>query len=1063
MDGHSHMPRHFTAGTSVLLLLGTTLVGQPSARVRELYERTRVNGGLIVHLGCADAGALAALRLDDRFLVRAYAHNPTSVERARQRLQTTRVYGKVSVGQLAGETLPLRDNLVNLLIAPTAMGVSRDELMRVLRPGGVLLLGSGQEQSVHRKPKTAETDDWTHFLYDSTNNAVSKDKLIGPPDAVQWIDSPKWTRSHDYLSSFTVGVSEAGRFTYIADDAPVTSVLIPPRWRLTCRDAYNGTVLWRRDIPKWFDHLHYFRNGPNYLLRRLVAFDGRVAVTLGWTAPVSILGAATGKTVLTLAGTDHTEEIIYHDGVLFMVRNKAMAADAEQYYRPWWRRAVPPPVRPQPSKAIAAYSVATGERVWQKEDPETRGIQELSLACDGKRVCYLTSANVVCLNATDGMVLWKQKRRGLLRRPKWSAPTLVMYRDAVFVGDRNGGTTVGEDKEKLRHVHAGGLPGVVAAYSLDNGRKLWECPTEDGFHVPVEVFAINDAVWTGQIQAPPSPGFTRGRNYRTGKVVFERRPDPEFRAFAAGHNRCHRNKATERYIITGRSFLEWTDVRTGDLTASIFTRGACSFGVLPANGLLYVPPSACMCAWERKVTGIAAFASSGGRPSHFVWQDREPVRGESVDTTLPGIEKDAWPTYRHDNRRTGTTGAAIQLPLKRGWQSRPVGGKLSSLTAAWGRVYAASPQTHSVVCFDAGTGAMQWRTTVGGPVDSPPTLWQGRAIFGSRDGSLYALDGRTGQTVWRLQLAHQEMMVPAFGHLESAWPVHGSALVTDGFIYTMAGRSSFLDGGLCLFKVNAATGTVVRKQPLVGVVRKRGQGRAFLPDILSEGTNGFYMGRSRFSRETLEYVPGVQEHLWSPTGFLDDNWMHRTYWLFGKGYVRKWTLDEREMPVAAGRLLCIDQAGGLAFGFGRSLYGWGIQPETWRAGHKRYQVRATPISPETAKLATAPDPRGRRRGIASARRSVWAVKATVEARAMAVTRDHVLLAGPRGKTVFSDGAFRGEEGSDLQVLDKATGKLLQELPLPAMPAFDGLIVAYGRVHLSLRDGSVICFEHGGKR
>jgi hypothetical protein len=74
---------------------------------------------------------------------------------------------------------------------------------------------------------------------------------------------------------------------------------------------------------------------------------------------------------------------------------------------------------------------------------------------------------------------------------------------------------------------------------------------------------------------------------------------------------------------------------------------------------------------------------------------------------------------------------------------------------------------------------------------------------------------------------------------------------------------------------------------------------------------------------------------------------------------------------------------------------------------------------------------------------------------MAVTGNHVLIAGPNGGTVFSEPAFRGEEGVALQIFDKRTGAVVQEITLPAIPTFDGLIVALDYVYVSLEDGSIV--------
>jgi hypothetical protein len=51
-------------------------------------------------------------------------------------------------------------------------------------------------------------------------------------------------------------------------------------------------------------------------------------------------------------------------------------------------------------------------------------------------------------------------------------------------------------------------------------------------------------------------------------------------------------------------------------------------------------------------------------------------------------------------------------------------------------------------------------------------------------------------------------------------------------------------------------------------------------------------------------------------------------------------------------------------------------------------------------------------------------------------------------------AFLGKKSVFMRVIDTETGKVLSEHRLPAMPAFDGMIAAQGKVFLSLSDGTV---------
>jgi hypothetical protein len=149
--------------------------------------------------------------------------------------------------------------------------------------------------------------------------------------------------------------------------------------------------------------------------------------------------------------------------------------------------------------------------------------------------------------------------------------------------------------------------------------------------------------------------------------------------------------------------------------------------------------------------------------------------------------------------------------------------------------------------------------------------------------------------------------------------------------------------------------------------------------------------------------------------------------------------------------LCVDTKAGVVYGFGRSKYGWGISPERWQSGEKYYQVHATPIESS----GNQDDQTKWRRGTSLPRKPLWSVRSDIEARAMAVTGNHVLIAGPKGRTVFSEPAFRGEEGVALQILDKRTGAVVQEITLPAIPTFDGLIAALGNVYVSLENGSIV--------
>jgi len=295
-------------------------------QAKTILQATGVRGGLIVHLGCGSGRLTAALRAGSGFLVHGLDTHADRVAAAREFLLERRLIGPVAVALYDGRHLPYIDNVANLIVAQDPAHVSSNELMRVLCPRGVAYVRQGNRWVQWVKPWPSNIDQWTHYLHDPSNNAVAHDTVIAPPNRLQWTGSPKFTRHHDRMSGINAVVSAQGRLFYICDEGPDVSILLPPRWTLVARDAFNGTVLWKRRIDRWFTHLWPLKSGPAQLPRRLVAVGDRVYVTLGIHAPVSALDAATGQTLQTYADTAGAEEILCADDVLYLVVNPRAAS-----------------------------------------------------------------------------------------------------------------------------------------------------------------------------------------------------------------------------------------------------------------------------------------------------------------------------------------------------------------------------------------------------------------------------------------------------------------------------------------------------------------------------------------------------------------------------------------------------------------------------------------------------------------------------------------------------------------------------------------------------------------
>ncbi|MHC4242089.1 MAG: outer membrane protein assembly factor BamB family protein, partial [Planctomycetota bacterium] len=426
-----------------LIADNTTCAGLLSSsqqrQAQKILDASGVKGGLIVHIGCGDGRLTAALRAGESYLVQGLDTEPRNLEKARKYILSLNLYGKVSVDRLKGRRLPYIDNLVNLVVSENPGTVSESEVMRVLCPEGVAYIKKNGRWIKKVKPRPKELDDWTHYLHDASNNAVSHDTVVAPPSRMQWIGSPRYARHHDRMSSVSAAVTTGGRVFYIFDEAPRASILVPPEWSLIARDAFNGTILWKRRIDTWFTHLWPLKSGPAQLPRRLVAVGDRVYATLGIDSPVTALDSATGKTIRTYEGTESTEEIILSEGVLFLLVDKQggklelsnLKKITQASRGKFWN---------EEPRQILAISAGSGDVLWEAE----QRVLPMTLAADSRGVFFHDSRSVVCLDRKTGDELWHSKPLGWAGEIRsFYAPTLVVYKGVVLF---SGGETAGVQK-----------------------------------------------------------------------------------------------------------------------------------------------------------------------------------------------------------------------------------------------------------------------------------------------------------------------------------------------------------------------------------------------------------------------------------------------------------------------------------------------------------------------------------------------------------------------------------------------------------------------------------------
>jgi len=191
-----------------------------------------------------------------------------------------------------------------------------------------------------------------------------------------------------------------------------------------------------------------------------------------------------------------------------------------------------------------------------------------------------------------------------------------------------------------------------------------------------------------------------------------------------------------------------------------------------------------------------------------------------------------WPTFQHDNHRSGVTSESLTGPLTEAWRYVSPGlpqtawegpakwdaysgrKNLKSMrnfdpafyvTSVGNHVYFGSSVEDAAIALDAATGNEAWIYFADAPVRIPPTIDSGRAYFGSDDGRVYCVSADTGKLAWDYLVDPDARHVPAKGKMISLSPVRTGVLVDNGVAYFGASLLPWRDSFVCA--VDAQSGS----------------------------------------------------------------------------------------------------------------------------------------------------------------------------------------------------------------------------------------------------------------
>ncbi|MBT3381009.1 MAG: PQQ-binding-like beta-propeller repeat protein [Lentisphaerae bacterium] len=1053
-----------------VVLFCAIMVVSPAYAVNpaDAIANSGIRGGIIVHLNCGDGRETAGMVSGDRFLVHGLDRTAENIAKARGHLRSKDLYGRASVTGFGGKTLPYGDNVVNLIITDNLGDVPEKEAMRVLVPGGILTVGDTKTV----KPWPKDIDDWPQYLNKADNNAVAMDSVVGPPRRIQWVDNPVWARSHMAISTLVSAVSGNGRLFTIEDTAPTENPFLPAAFKIVARDAFNGRTLWRHTITQWDSITMYIKCLPVQQQRRMAVVGDTLYCTFELEGAVSAVDAATGEVLKVYEDTSPAQEVAFDQGVLFVnVGNRFRSAaynivktkgrpfvkgvdPSEPFHGAGFRRGYAPEItdKDNPVSVIMAVNPKTGQRLWQTKP--LNNYTAASLAVKRERAVYQTAEGLFCVSARTGKELWANRKDIVnalghdSKTPGTTPNTVVITDDKVFAVESK---PVGKKVPSV-------AKSTVYAYSLKDGRQLWQAPAAGNYEASSDVFYIDGSLWVGGGGTPVQHDATTGKVIKTIKQGMKG---------PMSHDRCYRNMITKKYFINSKTGgADFLDLQSGVEMPHHWTRGGCGLGVLPANGLLYSTPYSCSCSLGSMFQGMNAYASIPGLAKsdapvpvvRSVRLDKGPAYGEAGYGKPAGTGD--WPTYRCNGARSGIAGSAMDASLTKRWTvtlpSRP-----SAVTSAGGRLFVCGVDAHTLYALNCIDGGKEWSFTTDGRIDSPPTYHRGMVFFGSRDGWLYCLRAGDGKLVYRFRDLPNRLIC-AYGQLESAWPVSGSVLVLNDRLHFSAGRSSYLDGGIVLYSLDPATGKLLNSRVIYGpfdsktgfpVANKKAPGLGGFKNgiMVTDGAN-IYLRHKSFTSDLADLTK-PQKHIIPLGGFLDRRPQHRTGWILSTSF--NWWQKARDIMVTDGKAMY--EVEGFPIFHNHSYF------DPRRSGYKLIASEPAP-SPSPAAVGRKGKARkgkaSRKRG--PTRRETWRTNIPITGKALALAGDVLFVAGepmtfPGSSYKTYVDAYAGKLGGRLLAVSATEGKQLAEYALDAAPAWDAIAIANGQLFVCLENGTVQCF------
>lgn len=204
------------------------------------------------------------------------------------------------------------------------------------------------------------------------------------------------------------------------------------------------------------------------------------------------------------------------------------------------------------------------------------------------------------------------------------------------------------------------------------------------------------------------------------------------------------------------------------------------------------------------------------------------------------VSAEDWPTYQRDNQRSALTTEKLNVPLNSQWiltprqkpnasweespakqdfwqgfkdlKPRSLFDRANYVSAAGKNIYFGSSSDDMVCCRDLESSEERWVFFTEGPVRFAPTIYEGKAYFGSDDGNIYCVNAENGNLIWKYKPCQKNDLIVGNSRMISICPVRTSIIVQNNIVYSCAGI--FPQEGVYLCALNADSGSLIYQKTL---------------------------------------------------------------------------------------------------------------------------------------------------------------------------------------------------------------------------------------------------------